>query len=85
MPDFVFTDVRRFRIKLSEPLFPRAGKSSIVAKIVDDSTSDHSGWLAIKELSKHFIPNFPKRNPLKQCRNETWPAASRCGHKRAPL
>ena len=64
MPHPDYADVRQFRFKLPDPLFPYTGKASIAAATLGELAGDISGWLAIHELSEHFTQNFPNRNPL---------------------
>ena len=64
MEVFRFSDVRRFRVRLPEPLLPYPGRASVAAATLEDLPIDSSGWLGLQELSELFTPNFSKRNPL---------------------
>lgn len=64
MHEFCFHDIRKFRVKLPDPLFPYKGRLSIDAATVDALSDEGSGWKSIGELTGFFTPNFAKRNPL---------------------
>lgn len=59
-----FADVRSFRVRLPNPLYPYASRESIESSEASGMPQDTSRWLGIEDLAKFFPSNFQKKNPL---------------------
>jgi hypothetical protein len=55
-------DIREYRVRLPDPLFPYTTKSSIEVCPFKDCVGEN--WLRVTELSDCFHSNFGHRNPL---------------------
>lgn len=59
-----FVDIRTFRVKLPEPLFPLQGQEAIQVCDLSQLPADSTLWLAIDELRDYFPAPFSEKNPL---------------------
>jgi hypothetical protein len=59
-----FADVRRFRVRLPNPLYPYPGRESIKPCEASDVSQEMPGWLGIEDLTQFFPSKFSEKNPL---------------------
>lgn len=59
-----FADVRTFRIRVPNPLYPYPGRESIDFFEASEVTQENSDWLGIEDLAQFFPSKFLKKNPL---------------------
>lgn len=59
-----FADVRAFRVRLPNPLYPYPGRESIELCDASEVPQEASCWLGIEDLAQFFPSKFSEKNPL---------------------